>query len=490
MQSGFSQDVDTRTRKEASDVTTVLAIDQGTSGTKAVVVAADGTVLSLAEQPVRPRYLPDSGVEQDPQQLLDSVLTTGRAAVEQSGALIDIVTIANQGETVLAWDPESGKPLSSMIVWQDRRSEGICSELGAHREEFANRTGLVLDPYFSAPKQAWIRKNVTRDGVVTTSDSWLIHQLTGEFVTDVSTASRSLVTDLDSTDWDRDLLDLFDLGDESMPEILPSDAVAGSTTAFGGMMPVGGLIVDQQAALLAEDCLEPGEAKCTFGTGAFLLANTGNGAARSSAGLSASVAWTVQGKPTYCFDGQVYTAASAVRWLQHMGFIQHAAEMDAVAATDSAGVLSVPAFAGLAAPWWRPDAKATLTGMTLSTGREHIVLAVLQGIAAQIAELGSLVASDTGQPLQRLRADGGLTRSKVLMQAVADLMQVEIDVYPSQHATPLGAAALARVALDPSLALGDAVIPWKPSTVYEPKWSAEQATEFRSRWAAAAEAAR
>lgn len=318
----------------------------------------------------------------------------------------------------------------------------------------------------------------------------MIHQLTGEFVTDVSTASRSLTTSLDSTEWDRELLDLFELGDEQLPKILPSDAIAGSTTAFGGLMPVGGLIVDQQAALLAENCLAPGEAKCTFGTGAFLLANTGNGALRSSAGLAASVAWTVKDQPTYCFDGQVYTAASAVRWLQQLGFIKTASELDHVAAKDSEGVFSVPAFAGLAAPWWSPESKASLTGMTLSTGPEHIVLAVLQGIAAQVAELGALVASDIGRPLQRLRVDGGLTRSRVLMQAVADLMQIEIDVYPSRHATPLGAVALARVALDPSCTLQDAVIPWSPSTVYEPKWSAAEATEFRARWSSAVEATR
>ncbi|MFK4295259.1 glycerol kinase [Arthrobacter sp. GAS37] len=325
-------------------MTTVLSIDQGTSGTKAVVVDGSGKILGLAEQTVRPHYLPGSGVEQDPQELLDSVLDTGKAAVAQSGALIDIVTIANQGETVLAWDPATGKPLSNMIVWQDRRAESICAGLADHRDEFASRTGLILDPYFSAPKQAWIRKNVTRDGVVTTSDSWLIHHLTGDFVTDVSTASRSLTTDLDSTEWDHELLDLFELGDEKLPRILPSDAIAGSTSAFGGIMAVGGLIVDQQAALLAENCLETGEAKCTFGTGAFLLANTGTSATRSTAGLAASVAWTVKDKPTYCFDGQVYTAASAVRWLQGMGFIKSASELDVVAAADSGGVLSVPAF--------------------------------------------------------------------------------------------------------------------------------------------------
>jgi glycerol kinase len=468
-------------------MTIVLSIDQGTSGTKAVVVSPEGTVLGVAEATVRPHYFDGGAVEQDPQELLESVVEAGRAAVAQSGALVDIVTLANQGETVLAWDPATGNPLSNMIVWQDRRSESICTELADHKQVIADRTGLVLDPYFSAPKQAWIRRNVTTDGVVTTSDSWLLHKLTGEFVTDVSTASRSLVTDLDSTEWDPELLELFGLGHEQLPTILASDALAGTTNAFGGLIPVGGLIVDQQAALLAESCLEPGEAKCTFGTGAFLLANTGSTAVRSKSGLAASVAWNTAGQTTYCFDGQVYTAASAIRWMQQLGFIDTAADLDSVAAEDSAGVFSVPALAGLGAPWWRPDAKATVAGMTLSTGPEHLVLAVLQGIAAQVAELGELVAGDMGRPLKRLRVDGGLTQSKVLMQAVADLMQIEIDVYPSEHATPLGAVALARTALDPRLALADAVIPWQPSLVYEPRWSRDRADEFRARWRAVAE---
>ncbi|MCU1636643.1 MAG: carbohydrate kinase [Cryobacterium sp.] len=468
-------------------MTTVLAIDQGTSGTKAVVVSPEGAVLGLAEVAVRPHYFDGGAVEQDPLALFDSIVEAGRAAVAQAGAFIDIVTLANQGETVLAWDPATGEPLSNMIVWQDRRSESICAELAEHKQDIAERSGLVLDPYFSAPKQAWLRRNVTTDGVVTTSDTWLLHQLTGEFVTDVSTASRSLVTNLDSTGWDLDLLNLFGLGDERLPTILPSDALAGSTRVFGGSMPVGGLIVDQQAALLAESCLAPGEAKCTFGTGAFLLANTGNTPVRSKSGLASSVAWNTASQTTYCFDGQVYTAASAIRWMQQLGFIDTAADLDSVAADDSAGVFSVPALAGLGAPWWRPDAKATVTGMTLSTGPEHLVLAVLQGIAAQVAELGQLVSDDMGQPLRRLRVDGGLTQSTVLMQAVADLMQIEIDVYPSQHATPLGGVALARITIDPALSLSDAVIPWQPNLVYEPQWSPDRASEFRAHWRSIAE---
>ncbi|SDO74776.1 glycerol kinase [Nakamurella panacisegetis] len=467
-------------------MTTVLAIDQGTSGTKAIVVGPDDEILGLAEVTIRPRYLPGGGVEQDPQALLDSVLTAGRAAIAQSPTPVDVVTLANQGETVLAWDPVTGAPLSPMIVWQDRRADSVCAGLSRQAATIAARTGLVLDPYFSAPKQAWLRRNVTAAGVVTTSDTWLLHELTGEFVTDVSTASRSLVTDLDTTDWDDDLLELFDLESEARPRILGNDEIAGHTDAFGRRTPVGGLVVDQQAALLAESCLTAGDVKCTFGTGAFLLANTGRTATRSAAGLAASVAWSIKGDPTYCFDGQVYTAASAVRWLEQLGLIGSAAELDGAAAPDAGGVLCVPAFAGLAAPWWRPDATATLTGMTLSTGREHIVLAVLQGIAAQVAELGRLVGQDAAVPLQRLRADGGLTRSRVLMQAVADLMQIPIDIYPSPHATPLGAAALARMAMDPTLELPDAVIAWQPVTTYEPQWSAARATDFRSRWMSAA----
>jgi glycerol kinase len=470
-------------------MTTVLTIDQGTSGTKALVVDGEGNLLGLSEHPVRPDYLPGGGVEQDPHELLASVVGAGRAAVSTAAVPIDVVTIANQGETVLAWEPDTGRPLSNMIVWQDRRAESICTELAEYKDTFAQRTGLVLDPYFSAPKMAWLRRNVTRDGVVTTSDSWLIHQLTREFVTDASTASRSLLTDLETTSWDHELLGLFGLADERLPTIMPCDAIVGSTTVFGGTAAVGGLIVDQQAALVGEGCLRQGEAKCTFGTGAFLLANTGTTATRSTAGLAASVAWQVRDQTTYCVDGQVYTAASAVRWMEQLGYITTAADMDKVAAPDSGGVLAVPALAGLAAPWWRPDAKASVSGMTLSTTVGHLVVAILQGIAAQVAELGSAVAKDLGRPLTRMRVDGGLTQCKTLMQAVADLMQIQIEVYPSAHATPLGAAALARMAHDPSLDLADAIVAWQPSLTYTPHWSAQQAADFRGRWNAAADAA-
>jgi glycerol kinase len=461
---------------------TVLAIDQGTSGTKAIVVDPEEGVVGLAEVPVRPRYLNGGGVEQDPGELLESVLGAGRAAVAQAGRPIDAVSLANQGETVLAWDPATGRALTAAIVWQDRRAEGLCAALAEHGDMLAARTGLVLDPYFSAPKMAWLRRNVETGGVVTTSDTWLLHRLTGAFVTDATTASRSLVTELGSHGWSHELLAVFGLEEERLPDIVGNDEIIGTTTEFGGDIPVGGIVVDQQAALLAEACLDPGMAKCTFGTGAFLLANTGATGVRSSAGLTSSVAWRIAGEDTFCVDGQVYTAASAVRWLSSLGLIAGAEEMDGAAAQDNDGVLCVPALAGLAAPWWKSQATAAISGMTLSTERGHIVLAVLQGIAAQIAELVVAINADSPSRLSRLRADGGLTQSKVLMQACADILQVPVDVYPSAHATALGGAALAQLSLQPQQSLRDVVSDWRPSATYEATWTTDRTDEFRSAW--------
>jgi glycerol kinase len=470
-------------------MTHVLAIDQGTSGTKAIVVDDAGQVVSIAEVALRPEYLPGGGVEQDPEALWNSVLEAGRRALDEAGVPVDAVALANQGETVLAWDRSTGRPLTPAIVWQDRRAESICAALAASADDVAERTGLVLDPYFSAPKMAWVRANLTGDGVVTTTDTWLIHRLCGAFVTDVSTASRSLVLDLDAASWSDGLLELFGLGGEELPDLVSCDEIVGETTAFGPTaIPVTGLIVDQQAALLAESCLEPGAAKCTFGTGAFLLAQLGENAARSAAGLTTSVAWRLRDRTSYCADGQVYTAASAVRWAIDLGLVPAAEQLDAVAAIDSAGVLCVPALAGLAAPWWDAQATASFTGMTLSSGRGHLVRALLEGIAAQVACLADLVASDLGQPLTRLRVDGGLTRSAVLMQAQADLARIPVEVYPSAHATPLGAAACARLALDETLSPAEVVGTWIPQHTYEPVWSDDRAAEHLARWRKAADA--
>jgi glycerol kinase len=460
----------------------ILAIDQGTSGTKAVVSGEAGEVLASVEEPVRPDYLPGDGVEVDPEELWRSVVTAGRRALDEAGVTVAAVALANQGETVLAWDPDTGRPLSRALVWQDGRSRTVTDRLAAEADDVARRTGLMLDPYFSAPKMRWIRDEWTTAGVVTTTDSWLVHRMCGEFVTDSSTASRSLLLGIDDVAWDERLLDVFGLGDERLPRIVASDEVVGTTTVFGPELPVAGLIVDQQAALLAQSCVEAGAAKCTYGTGAFLLANVGETAVRSTTGLTTSVAWSLRGRTAYCVDGQVYTAASAVRWLVDLGLLQSSHTVDEVAAEDAGGVLCVPTFAGAAAPWWRADATASFTGLTLASGRGHLVRAVLEGVAAQVALVLRSVGGDLGEPLSVLRVDGGLTRSQVLMQAQADLAQTPIELYPGGHATALGATAAARLALDPTLSVESAVGAWQQERVYTPSWSADRAATFLSAW--------
>lgn len=460
----------------------ILAIDQGTSGTKAIVVA-DGEVLAVAERDIRPHYASGGVVEQDPAELLASVLDSAKEAVSSAGVPLDAVALANQGETVLAWNRETGEPLTTALSWQDRRAQEICDELTDHAAQIEERTGLELDPYFTAPKMAWLRRHWTSEGVLTTTDTWLVHHLTGEFVTDTSTASRSLLLNLDDVTWDPQLLDLFGLAFEELPRLVASDEIIGTTDVFGGQVPVTGLIVDQQAALLAESCLTPGTAKCTYGTGAFLLANLGTNAVRFDNGLTTSVAWTLRGETSYCADGQVYTAASAIRWLIDLGLIESAAQLDEVAAESADGATCVPSFAGLAAPWWRADARATFAGIGLASGRAQLVRAVLDGIAAQVAELASLVSDGAdGHAIERLRVDGGLTRSATLMQIQSDLLQAPVDVFGSPHATALGAVACARLALDEMLTISDAPIPWHPAQSYTPAIGQSEATAFRAHW--------
>ena len=460
---------------------THLAVDQGTSGTKAAVIDDDGAIVALAEVPVVVEARGDGAVETDPEALWQSVLDAGSAAMAEAGhPSLAAVALANQGETVLAWDPATTEPLTPAVVWQDRRSQPVCDRLADHGDRLTEITGLELDPYFVAPKLRWLREVVTPDGVLGTTDTWLLQRLTGAFVTDVATASRTLLLDLDTVTWSDDAFGLFGLGDEPRAALVANDAVVGATTAFGPEVPLQGTCVDQQAALFAEDCRSPGEAKCTYGTGAFLLANTGGAARRSDAGLVACVAWQQGDAVDYCLDGQVYTVGSAVSWLEQVGLIAGPAEMDPLVAgvADTGGTVFVPGLAGLAAPFWAPEAKGAWVGLSLATERAHLVRATLEGVAAAVAWLARGVAEDLGAPLARLRVDGGLTRSTALMQLQADLAQLPVEVYPSLHATALGVAQL-----------GGAPAPaWAPVAVYEPTVSVDEAEARLSRWRDAADA--
>ena len=424
------------------------------------LVVDDGHPVVTAEHPIERRHVP-GGVEQSPDDVLRAVVAAGRTAVARAGGGVDVVGLAQPAGSVLVWDPASGRPLSNVLA----------------------------DPGQAAPKMAWLRRTASRDGLVTTADAWLVHQLTGEYVTDAATASRTGLVDLDGDDWNRELLDLFGLADERLPAIVANDAVIGSTVAFGDTALVGGLTADRSAALLGTGCLDVGAALCTFGGQTRLAANVGPTAIRSGVGLATSVAWRLGRTATYGVDGQSAPTAAAVRWMKQLGYISTAADIDTVAADDAHGVLAVPAFGGLGPPWRRPDATASIRGMTSFTTVGHLVTAILQGVAAQVAELAAAIATDLDRPLTRLRVRGALTRCRTLMQAVSDLMQIEVEVEPAGDASALGAAALARRATGPSRGLAELARLREPEEIYRPCWSADRAGEFRHRWTAAATSA-
>ena len=465
----------------------VLAIDQGTSATKALVLDDDGTVLATATAPVAPVPVPGGGIEQDPEQLWDSVCRAGRQALAAAGVAVQAVGLANQGETVLAWDRRTGDPLSAAISWQDRRAVGICDELVGQGEALARTTGLPLDPYFAAPKMLWLRRNVTRSGVTTTTDSWLLHRMTGAFVTDATTASRTLLLNLDDRIWSEWACRQFDVDAGDLPEVVGCAQPIGLTDAFGGPVVVSGLCVDQQAALVGQHCLARGDAKCTYGTGAFLLVNAGEQPHRSTSGLAASVAWQQGALAAYCLDGQVYAAGTAVAWLCRWGLLDRAESLDRQGGSvpDAGGVTVVPALSGLGAPWWRPDALASVEGIGPGTEPAHVVRATVEGVAAQVALLARSAARDLGRPLVRLQVDGGLTGSALLMQTQADLLQLPVEVAPSPDATAAGVGALARLGAGEGRDLADVVRPMTPGARFEPSITDAEAAERLGRFEAA-----
>jgi glycerol kinase len=463
----------------------VLAIDQGTSSTKALVVSDGGEVLGESSSPVRPQARAQGAVEQDPEELLRSIVEAGAAAIAAAGQPVEAIGIANQGETVLRWDRETGHPFGPALSWQDRRAVTVTRELTDHADRLTELTGLPLDPYFAAPKMTWLRREQGGEGIVTTVDAWLLERLAGAFVTDAATASRTLLLDLESTKWSVEACALFELDPSSQPEIVDCDAVVGETSAFGGALPITGLAVDQQAALFAESCFEPGEAKCTYGTGAFILATAGERVVRSRSRLAVCVAWRLGGQTTYCLDGQVYSAGSAVSWLQELELISQAADLDRIGG-DPDEVVFVPSLAGLGAPFWSPEARGGWLGLSLATRRDDLVRAVVWGIAAQVASLAKAMEDDIGRPLERLRVDGGLTRSAVLMQAQADLLQAPVELYPSADATALGVGALARLGAGGAATPAEAVGRWASTAVFEPRMPASEANERLARWQAAA----
>ncbi len=449
----------------SAPIPAVLAIDAGTTGVTALVVTGDALVVARGYAEFPQHFPRDGWVEHDPGEIWAATITATQAVLADPAAqrvTLTAVGITNQRETVCLWDRETLSAARRAIVWQDRRTAGLCEQLRAdgHEAHIAAVTGLRLDPYFSATKLSWIASNDPRtwDGVrsgqvaIGTVDSYLIARLTRgvHHVTDASNASRTLLYDLHTGAWDAALGELFGVPLQALPQVVPSYAVIGRTdpTAFCGLdLPIAGIAGDQQAALFGQACLEVGDAKCTYGTGSFLLVNTGVEAVSSGAGLLTTVAWQhPDGRLEYALEGAIFVTGAAVQWLRDgLGIIVNAAETEELARSvpDTGGVVFVPALTGLGAPDWDPHARGTIVGINRGTTRAHLVRATLEAIAFQVRDVVDLMVSEAGVTLPRLAVDGGAAANGFLCQVQADQLQVPVDVSAQLETTGLGAAFLA-----------------------------------------------
>ncbi len=472
----------------------LLGIDQGTTQTTAVVVDDHGLLIAKHSVQLPVHFPQPDRVEQNPWTIVETV----RAAVAPLLDQFEIAAVGfdNQGETFLLWDAESGQPLTPAIVWQDKRAQKLCEQLATtvDAQWLQQKTGLVLDTYFSAPKvrvlleqDADLRRAVSAGRVrFGTTESWVIWQLTHGrvHVTDPSTASRTLLFDLNRLQWDDELLALFGLPRICLPEIVPSAGYVGELD-FGRARtyPLHALLVDQQAALFGQACLEPGDMKCTFGTGTFLLMNIGSAPRFSQQGLLTTVAWQIDETVQYALDGGDFVAGAAVQWLvENASFLTDAAASHSVAqqAMDP-DIVFVPAFAGLGAPHWQPQARGTLFGVSRATTQADIVRATLEGIACRVCDIVKAIEADAGYPLTRLKVDGGPAANPTLMQLLADLLGIEIQVAAAEEATAIGVANLAgHAAL--GIAVSDLRQRWRAQASYEPANAPAERERRLARW--------
>jgi glycerol kinase len=469
----------------------ILAIDQGTTGTTCIVFDERGRIRGRSYSEFEQHFPHPGWVEHDAAEIWD---TTRKVAV---GALSDAavqgsdlhgIGITNQRETVVAWDPGSGEPVHRALVWQDRRTAGRCEQLreGGHEELVRERTGLVIDPYFSGTKIEWLLQNahLPPGTVFGTIDSWLTFKLTGRHVTDYSNASRTMLFDIRRLAWDPELCALLGVDPDRLPEPAPSSQVYGSTGAFGGEVPVAGIAGDQQAALFGQACHAPGEAKNTYGTGSFVLLNAGPEAPDPAEGLLTTVAWGLGGETDYALEAAVFVTGAAVQWLRdELGIISDAAESAGLAASldSNDGVYFVPALTGLGSPYWDPYARGTVVGLTRGTGRAHLARATLEAIAYQTVDAVRAQEAASGERLPSLKADGGAIGNAWLMQFQADMLGVPVIIPEVTETTALGAAYLAGIAT--GLWTREQVREmWEETARYEPRMKESERGALLGRW--------
>ncbi len=486
----------------------ILALDQGTTSSRSVIVGQNGEVLGLAQTPFRQIFPKPGWVEHDPAEIWSSQFGAAMEALAQSGIRpedILAIGITNQRETTIVWDRRSGEPVYNAIVWQDRRTAGFCDELraGGHEEFIQRKTGLVIDAYFSGSKIRWILDNVPGareradrgELAFGTVDSWLIWKLTegSRHVTDVTNASRTMLLDLTTGAWDDELLRILGVPRSMLPEVVPSSGVCAQSKGILEGIPIAGIAGDQQSALFGQMCTSPGMVKCTYGTGSFMLLNTGEKPVPSHNRLLTTIAWKIGDRTEYALEGSVFIAGAIVQWLRdELQIIRTAAEIEELAGSvpDTAGVYVVPAFSGLGAPHWDQYARGSILGLTRGSSRAHIARAALEGIAFQIADIISAMEADSGVSLRELRVDGGAARNNLLMQIQADLLGVPVTRPANPETTVLGSAYLAGLAVGywPD---GESIArQWKADRRFSPKIEANERAGRRAGWAKALERSR
>jgi glycerol kinase len=477
----------------------ILAIDQGTTGTTCMVFGDDGRATGRAYREFEQHFPRPGWVEHDANEIWDVTLAVAKEALEDAGiggGDLAAIGITNQRETVVAWDKNSGVPLAPAIVWQDRRTAERCQELKDEGRErlFRERTGLVLDPYFSGTKIEWLIRNGVDAGRAAfgTIDAWLVHKLCGRSATDYSNASRTLLFDINELAWSEELCDVLGVPIASLPEPCPSAYEFGRTDAVGGSVPVAGIAGDQQAALYGQACQEAGLGKNTYGTGSFVLENAGGDPPRPAAGLLTTVAWGVAGRVDYALEAAVFVTGAAVQWLRDgLGIIEVAAETEQLARSldSNDGVYFVPALTGLGSPHWDPYARGTIVGLTRGSTRAHLARAALEAMAYQTVDAVRAMERSSGVPLAELRADGGATENAWMLQFQADMLGVPVVVPEIRETTALGAAYLAGVATG-AWSESDVRSMWTEAARYDPAMGDDERETVLAGWRSALEATR
>lgn len=487
----------------------ILSIDQGTTSSRAILFNKDGEIKGVAQREFK-QHFPQSGwVEHDANEIWTSVLSVMAEVMNEHNIRaeqIEGIGITNQRETTVVWDKNTGRPIYHAIVWQSRQTQSICQELKdqGHEALFRDKTGLLLDPYFAGTKVKWILDNVegarekadNGDLLFGTIDSWLVWKLSGKeaHITDYTNASRTLMFNIHDLKWDKELLDILEVPESMLPEVKPSSEVYAHTVDyhfFGQNVPIAGIAGDQQAALFGQACFDKGDVKNTYGTGGFMLMNTGEEAVKSDSGLLTTIAYGIDGKVNYALEGSIFVSGSAIQWLRDgLRMINSAPQTEnyATRVDSTDGVYVVPAFVGLGTPYWDSEARGAIFGLTRGTEKEHFIRATLESLCYQTRDVMEAMSKDSGIEVQNLRVDGGAVKNNFIMQFQADIVNTPVERPEIQETTALGAAYLAGLAVGFWESKDDIANRWKLEEEFEPKMEEEQRTKLYKGWKKAVKA--